>query len=349
VVVERAIQDWQAQIQGALAEGTRLRIRGAGSKDFLGEVGAFDADINTQSHQGIIEYAPTELVMTVRAGTPLATVKAVLAEQRQYWPCDPPIFGGAGTVGGAIAAGLSGPGRVAHGAVRDLVLGVGIINGAGKALKFGGQVMKNVAGYDVSRLMTGSFGTLGLITDVSFKVLPLPAAEVTVARVETVEQAHERFLQVGRLPLPCSASAWFEGTSYLRFSGSNAGVEDARQTIGGDVIAADIWSRIRDHRLDAFAAAKTVWRISVPPGSQAMLSQSSLLEWSGAQRWLLDPGFDPRSTLSEGHATLFRAPATDQTQRFQPLSAVVGGIHKRLKHQFDPQGIFNPGRLYQEI
>jgi glycolate oxidase FAD binding subunit len=344
VVVERAIQDWQAQIQGALAEGTRLRIRGAGSKDFLGEVGAFDADINTQSHQGIIEYAPTELVMTVRAGTPLATVKAVLAEQRQYWPCDPPIFGG-----GAIAAGLSGPGRVAHGAVRDLVLGVGIINGAGKALKFGGQVMKNVAGYDVSRLMTGSFGTLGLITDVSFKVLPLPAAEVTVARVETVEQAHERFLQVGRLPLPCSASAWFEGTSYLRFSGSNAGVEDARQTIGGDVIAADIWSRIRDHRLDAFAAAKTVWRISVPPGSQAMLSQSSLLEWSGAQRWLLDPGFDPRSTLSEGHATLFRAPATDQTQRFQPLSAVVGGIHKRLKHQFDPQGIFNPGRLYQEI
>ena len=349
MVVDSTLKDWQAQIETALAAGTSLCIRGAGSKDFLGESVTCDQQLNTQGYEGVIDYAPTELVMTVRAGTQLASVNAALAEQRQYWPCDPPSYGGNATIGGAVAAGLSGPGRVAYGAVRDLVLGVGMINSAGKALNFGGRVMKNVAGYDVSRLMAGSLGTLGLITDVSIKVLPLPEAEVTLARVETVEMAHARFLQLARTALPCSASAWLAGVSYLRFSGSQAGVEAAQQKMGGDVTSSNIWAQIRDHHIDEFEQAGNIWRISVEPGSPTLLQQSSLLEWYGGQRWLLDPDFDPRLHLEAGHATLFRASPESSLPRFQPLTAVVEGIHRRLKQQFDPQRIFNPGRLFRDI
>ncbi|MDP4639666.1 MAG: glycolate oxidase subunit GlcE [Pseudomonadales bacterium] len=352
-------QDWQAQVSAALAGNTSLRIRGLGSKDFLGEQVQADGDICTLAHNGILDYAPTELVLTARSGTRLSEINAALAAHGQFWPCEPPLFGGQqngdATLGGAVAAGLAGPGRVAYGAVRDFVLGAGIVTGTGKALQFGGRVMKNVAGYDVARLLAGSMGTLGLITDVSIKVLPLPEQVLTLAWPETISQAQARFLQASLTTTPCTAAAWLAGTSYMRFAGSALGVQAAHQRLGGELVADDIWRQLRDHQLPLLAAANNLWRVSVAPAASALLTQTQVLDWHGGQRWLCDPLADPRVGLEGGHATLFRAPAefsapaATATARFQPLTAVVRDLHLRLKQQFDPGRLFNPGRLYRDL
>jgi glycolate oxidase FAD binding subunit len=341
--------DWLARIAKARAEGSSLGIRGGGSKDFFGEPTHETAIIDTRDYTGIIDYAPTELVMTARAGTPLATIRQALTDAGQYWPCDPPSFDGQATLGGCIAAGLAGPGRSALGSVRDSVLGVAILTGMGQSLHFGGQVMKNVAGYDVSRLMVGSLGTLGVLTQVSFKVLPVPQESLTLAYEESITAAQARFLAVSRIPEPCSASAWLDGVSYLHFSGSLIGVTAARRSAGGEIVDNAVWAQLRDHQIDSLRKAESLWRVSVLPDSTELLDSTQVLEWHGGQRWLCDPDFDPRTRLTAGHATLFRAPATAPASRFSPLGSVVAGIHQRLKDTFDPDRIFSPGRLYRDL
>ena len=341
--------DWLARIAQARAQSTCLGIRGGGSKDFFGEATDVDTVIDSREYTGIIDYAPTELVMTARAGTPLSEIRQALTDADQYWPCDPPGFGGQATLGGCIAAGIAGPGRAALGAVRDSVLGVGMLTGRGQQLAFGGQVMKNVAGYDVSRLMVGSLGTLGLLTQVSFKVLPVPQKSLTLAYEESISAAQARFLSISNSPAPCTASAWFDGTSYLRFTGSHIGVTDARQQAGGELVDDTVWTQLRDHKIACLQHAKCLWRVSVLPASADLLDETQVLEWNGGQRWLCDPEFDPRARLRAGHATLFRAPVTAPIARFSPLAPVVAGIHQRLKDTFDPDRIFSPGRLYRDL
>ncbi|MFT4631342.1 MAG: glycolate oxidase FAD binding subunit [Candidatus Azotimanducaceae bacterium] len=340
--------DWLARIAHARVRGGSLGIRGGGSKDFYGEPTDEAAVIDTRDYAGMIEYSPTELVMTARAGTSLAEIRQTLMDAGQYWPCDPPGFDGQATLGGCIAAGLAGPGRATRGSVRDSVLGVAILTGSGQALHFGGQVMKNVAGYDVSRLMVGSLGTLGILTQVSFKVLPLPQESLTLAYEESIAAAQARFLAVSNSTAPCSAAAWMDGISYLHFSGSLIGVTDARQSAGGEIVDNAIWSRLRDHKIDSLRDAESLWRVSVLPDSTDLLDETQVLEWHGGQRWLCDPEFDPRTRIKAGYATLFRAPKTSLS-RFSPLSPVVAGLHQRLKKAFDPDRIFSPGRLYPDL
>ena len=341
--------DWLARIAQARSQGSSLGIRGGGSKDFYGEPTDETDVIDTRDYTGIIEYAPTELVMTARAGTPLAEIRQTLTDAGQYWPCDPPSFDGDATLGGCVAAGLAGPCRAALGSIRDSVLGVALLTGTGQSLHFGGQVMKNVAGYDVSRLMVGSLGTLGILTQVSFKVLPIPQERLTLAYEESITAAQARFLAVSNSPAPCSAAAWFDGITYLQFSGSLIGVTDARQTAGGEVVDSAVWPRLRDHQIDSLRQAESLWRVSVLPDSTDLLDATQVLEWYGGQRWLCDPDFDPRRRLKAGHATLFRAPVSVPLSRFSPLSSVVAVLHQRLKDTFDPDRIFNPGRLYAEL
>ena len=352
------------RIRAAAASGSPLRIRGGGSKDFYGEVTGGEL-LETGSHAGITSYEPSELVVTVRAGTPLAELEAVLAEKGQCLPFEPPHFEGGATVGGMVAAGLSGPARASVGALRDYVLGVSMINGRGEALTFGGQVMKNVAGYDVSRLMVGAMGTLGLITDVSLKVLPVAPAEATLKFAMTQAQALERLNAWGGQPLPLNASCWVDDagmpTLFLRLRGAVAAVEAACKSLGGErqdnaAVAPD-WALCRDQRLPWFLerGGRDLWRLSVPQTTPALdLPEAPLIEWHGGLRWLRAAATDAArvreaAAQAGGHATLFIAgsdTATTAAGRFAPLAAPLDRIHRELKREFDPAGIFNRGRMY---
>jgi glycolate oxidase FAD binding subunit len=328
-----------------------LRIRGGGSKDFYGEESAGEA-LDMSAYSGIVAYEPKELVLTVRAGTRLDHVEAELASQRQMLAFEPPHFGEDATIGGAVAAGLSGPRRPYAGALRDFVLGTRIVNGKGEDLSFGGRVIKNVAGYDISRLMAGSLGTLGVITEISFKVLPRPPAEETLA-FEMDEEA--AMMQVNRwagLPLPLSATAWEAGRLRVRLSGAQTAVAAAKGKMGGEAIAAgDYWSDLREHRLPFFAGAHALWRISVPQTAEPLeLPYPQLVEWGGGVRWMASEA-DPlavRSTAERagGHATLFRG-GDRRAGVFHPLTPALMKIHRRLKEAFDPAGILNPNRMYR--
>jgi glycolate oxidase FAD binding subunit len=339
-----------ARIADAAARKQPLRIRGGGSKDFygaqtLGEV------CDVAEHTGIVAYEPKELVLTVRAGTPLAQVESALAAERQMLPFEPPHFGSA-TIGGAVAAGLSGPRRPYAGAVRDFVLGTRIVNGKGEDLAFGGRVIKNVAGYDVSRLMAGALGTLGVITEISFKVLPRPPVESTVAFEMPESEAIVSMNQWAGQPLPLSATAWQDGVLRVRLSGAQTAVAAARAKMGGEEVAggADYWSDLREQRLAFFAPGRPLWRISVMQTAQPLeLGGAQLIEWGGGVRWVsgeLD-AFAMRSTAERagGHVTLFRG-GDKSVGVFHPLKPAVAKIHKRLKLAFDPAGILNPGRMY---
>jgi glycolate oxidase FAD binding subunit len=333
------------------ARKAALRIRGGGSKDFYGEASAGEA-LEMSGYSGIVAYEPKELVLTVRAGTRLSQVEAELESQRQMLPFEPPHFGDAATIGGAVAAGLSGPRRPYAGAVRDFVLGTRIVNGKGEDLSFGGRVIKNVAGYDVSRLMAGALGTLGIITEISFKVLPRPPAEATL-EFEMGEEAAT--LQVNRwagLPLPLSATAWEAGRLRVRLSGAPTAVAAARQKMGGESVdAGDYWVSLREHRLPFFIGGAPLWRVSVPQAAEPLaVSQPQLVEWGGGLRWVVGD-LDPlmvRSTAERagGHATLFRGGNRDAGV-FHPLKPPILKIHKRLKEAFDPAGILNPNRMYR--
>jgi len=368
--VERVSNDLttelQDRIRAAAESSTPLRLQGNGTKSFLGR--AIDGEVLALSgHTGILSYQPTELVITARCGTPLCEIEAALAEQGQLLPFEPPHFANDSegsdttldaTLGGTIACGLSGPARPYAGAARDLVLGARILTGRAKVLRFGGEVMKNVAGYDVSRLMTGAFGTLGILLDISIKVLPIPSATRTLAQSCSQAEALERMTHWAARPLPVSATCFDGERLWVRLSGNQGGVAAASERIGGELIdeadAVAFWrDQVREQRHPFFVGDSPLWRLSVPATTSPLpLPGEQLIEWGGAQRWLRsDAGADAiRSRVSTlgGHATLFRG-GDRHSEVFHPLPPGLLALHREMKRAFDPKGILNPGRLYATL
>jgi glycolate oxidase FAD binding subunit len=344
---------FQDVIRDAAARRAPLRVRGGGSKDFFGNEPR-GALLDTRSYAGIVDYEPAELVLTARCGTPLAEVEKVLGENGQCLAFEPPHFGAA-TFGGCVAAGLSGPRRMSAGALRDFVLGVKLVDGRARELAFGGRVMKNVAGYDVSRLAAGSLGTLGLIAEASLKVLPKPERDLTLAFPMAQAEAIEAVNRWAGQPLPVSASAWHDGTLSLRLSGAEPAVRAAAAKLGGDRVegGSAFWRAVREHEHAFFQGREPLWRLAVPSATPPLaLAGEQMIEWGGGQRWLRTPA--PAAEVREGarraggHATLFRAP-DKSAGAFSPLDAVLMRLHHALKAEFDPAGILNPGRLYGEL
>jgi glycolate oxidase FAD binding subunit len=343
---------FSARIRAASASGAPLRIRGGGTKDWYGQ--ALQGDLlDTRDYAGIVSYEPTELVITARCGTPLAEIEALLAQHRQMLAFEPPRFGPESTIGGVVASALSGPRRASAGAVRDFVLGAVLMDGRGEALRFGGQVMKNVAGYDVSRLLAGSLGTLGLILEVSLKVLPVPLREASLRFEMSEIDALRHLNEWAGQPLPISASCWHQGVLSLRLSGAEAAVMAAQRKLGGQALDDDVdfWAALRDQTHPYFCGG-SLWRLSVPSAASAIILRGEqLIEWGGAQRWLkVDDTAQVdniRRTVAAagGHAALFCGPGK-HAGVFHPLAPAVMKIHQRLKDSFDPAGIFNPGRMY---
>lgn len=358
---QAALTRLRDRIHAAAADRKPLRIRGAGSKDFYGCEPRGEL-LDTREYRGIVDYQPTELVMTARAGTPLAEIEAALAENDQWLAFEPPAFGGEATIGGVIAAGLSGPGRQSAGAARDFVLGAAMLDAQGNALSFGGQVMKNVAGYDISRLLCGSLGILGLIAEVSLKVLPRPAASVTVAMKIPADEAVRQLNEWGGRPLPLSASAWIDDGLVLRLSGARAAVDSALATFARDHGAAGLseeqarewWDGLRHQSLRFFRGDHSpLWRLSVPSTAAPIdLPGKQLIEWGGALRWWRTSAdassIRAAAALAGGHATLFRG-GQRADGVFTPLPSPMLALHRRLKAEFDPDGIFNPGRLVPDL
>jgi glycolate oxidase FAD binding subunit len=340
-----------AQVQRAVAQHTPLRIRGGDSKRFLGR-DVQGEELDTRSHRGVVAYDPTELVITARAGTPLVELYAVLDDADQMLPCEPPLFDGKGTLGGAVAAGLSGPRRPWAGSMRDFVLGCRVITGDGDHLRFGGQVMKNVAGYDMSRLLAGSFGSLGVLTEVSLKVLPKPRARRSFALTVGADDAMRELSAWRKAALPVSGACYADGRLQVRLEGGSGSVKSAVDRIGGEEIDCAFWDALRDHRLPFFADTRPLWRLSLPNATPLMpLPGDVLLDWAGAQRWLKSdaPAADIRrlAHAAGGHATCF-TPSPDR-EPFQPLAAPLLRYQHQLKRRLDPSGVLNPGRLYADL
>ncbi len=338
----------------AAADARRpLRIRGGGSKAFYGNTTAGD-DLDVTAYRGIINYEPTELVITARAGTPLADIEAAMREKGQMLGFEPPHFSGGATIGGCIAAGLSGPRRAYAGSARDFVLGLRLLDGRGTDLAFGGQVMKNVAGYDVSRLVTGSLGTLGVILEVSLKALPLPPAELTLCREQSRVDAIAAMNAWAGQPLPVTGTCHVEKRLYVRLAGAASAVKAAAKKIGGEEVdnAAQFWRDVRDQRDMFFGGVRPIWRISLrSTAAELDLTGPQLVEWNGALRWIKTD--DDASAVREaarkadGHATLFRR-GNPQISAFHPLPETMMQLHQRIKQAMDPAGILNPGRMYAE-
>jgi glycolate oxidase FAD binding subunit len=306
------------------------------------------------AHRGIVHYEPTELVMTARCGTPLRDIERTLADNQQMLGFEPPHFGDNATLGGCIASGLSGPSRPFRGAARDFVLGVRMINGKGEELRFGGEVMKNVAGYDLARLLTGSLGTLGLILDVSVKILPKPEVDHTVCFELSQAAAIQRVNELMGRAYPLSAAAYDGDHLYLRLSGNAAAVTSAQKQIGGDSArqGEQFWYDLREHRHAFFQNQHPLWRLALAPATPPLeFDGKQFLDWGGAQRWLVSEE-DPariRKKLGElgGHATVFRN--SGEQPVFQPLTGKLRELHMNLKLAFDPLCLFNPGRLYPDF
>ena len=345
------------KVQKAAERSRPMRIRGGGTKDFYGQV-LHGELLDTRPLAGVVSYEPSELVVTVRAGTRVRELEAALAEKGQCLPFEPPQFGVSSTVGGMVAAGLSGPARASVGSLRDYVLGVQIINGKGQLLTFGGQVMKNVAGYDVSRLMAGSMGTLGVIVQVSLKVLPIPPAETTLIFDLSETSARQQLNRWGGQPLPLNASCWVDGVLLVRLRGAQAAVAAARKIMGGQSVDKDArrhWTGLRDHQLSFFHLdwGEALWRVSTPDTATPLNLGPTVVEWHGAQRWVKLPSKDSArvreaAARAGGHATLFRG-GDGRTPVFTPLEAPLARISQALKNEFDPSGIFGLGRMYPQI
>ncbi|MCF8003404.1 MAG: glycolate oxidase subunit GlcE [Chromatiaceae bacterium] len=412
------------QVTAARSAGTALTIHGGKTKAFYGNPVSADAELDCSIHRGVMAYEPTELAITVRAGTPLAEVEALLAEQGQEFPFEPPHFGDQATIGGMVAAGLSGPRRPYAASVRDAVLGVRVLNGKGEVMDFGGRVMKNVAGYDLSRLMVGSLGVLGVLLEVSIKVMPRPLGRITLVQEQDQPSALALMQRWAGQALPITGTAWLNGRLHVRVAGSEEALSETQRILGGTPMAnqeADaFWTAIREQQLDCFVGERALWRVSVPPATAAdAIPGADLIEWGGALRWLRsevgtavdadhastvgaisdagarigleseseseseagagagagagrgtvssaracvatggDVGADGVSAeavralaaAAGGHAALFRAAASTPLPSdgvFAPLSPVALRLHQNLKQAFDPDGLFNPGRLYQ--
>jgi glycolate oxidase FAD binding subunit len=348
--MEQAAAALAERVKQAAARGVRLRIVGHGSKDFYG--GPLRGEpLATAPLAGVVEYEPAELVLSAGAATPLPELEAVLAQRDQMLAFEPPRFAGRGTLGGAIAAGLAGPRRAYAGAPRDFVLGVRLIDGRGRLLRFGGRVLKNVAGFDVSRLLVGSLGTLGVLTEITLKVLPRPAQELTLCFELSQAEALERMNRLAARALPLSASAWLDRRLYVRLSGPSAALRAARHELGGEELpdAAAWWDALRDQRLEFFARARWLWRVSLPPTAPPLETAAcTAIEWGGALRWIADPAdaHALRATAARhgGHATLFRAPQKPGGA-FAPLPGALLELHRRIKAVFDPAGVFDAARL----
>jgi len=339
----------------AVNDNSPLQIHGGKTKQFLGRPAAGNA-LDVSAHRGIINYEPTELVITARSGTPLKFLEQTLADNNQMLAFEPPHFGQDATLGGAIACNLSGPRRPYAGAARDFVLGMRLINGQAGRVRFGGEVMKNVAGYDVSRLMTGAMGTLGVLLDISLKVLPKPGYECTLMQTLTVQQALDNMHYWAQRPLPVSATCYDGEALYIRLSGTPRTVDAAIKTIGGDQVdaAGHYWQQLKEHGHAFFQRSEPLWRLSLASDTPPMpLDGDWCYEWGGAQRWLVSglPAdvIQRAASAAGGHATLYRQHGMQHEHVFQPLSAGLKRIHQRLKSAMDPHGIFNPGRLYQGI
>ncbi|HEY5764373.1 MAG TPA: glycolate oxidase subunit GlcE [Rhodocyclaceae bacterium] len=350
---EADLRHWQSLVRAAARANRKLRVRGFGSKDFYG--GELEGEVfDTREHAGVVYYEPTELVVTARCGTPLAELEATLAGQGQWLPCEPPHFGGA-SVGGMVAAGIAGPARMAAGGIRDYVLGVRVIDGNGELLRFGGEVMKNVAGYDVSRLYAGSLGTLGVIVDVSLKVLPRPVATETRVLELDREAALATMNQFAGQAVPLTASAWYRGQLFLRFAGSPAAVGKLAKDVGGEVLAdaAQFWESLREQTHEFFAGAvagnESLYRLALPVrAASSVPAGDCLIEWGGAQRWCYGDGERLRETAEQSGGVAVRFRTAGDASRADSMPARhpnIQMIERRLRKAFDPSGVFSHGRL----
>lgn len=395
------LNELRERVMAAHQQRHSLRLRGAGTKDFYGEdtvpprqtaageanasvaTGAGDSTVlDLRPYRGIVDYEPSELVITARCGTPLSEIESALAERGQFLAFEPPACGGDPTIGGVIAAGLSGPRRMYAGAARDFVLGVTLLDARGDILRFGGRVMKNVAGFDVSRLLCGSLGILGVLTEVSIKVLPRPRAEETLRFEMPARQAVEAFNRWSGQPLPLSGAAWCDGVAWLRLSGASSAVRAAQDRLGGERVdptaAIQWWNGLRHYQHPVFQSS-TLWRLSVPDTTGPLeLPGNPLIDWGGALRWYATDAqrddkmqrvasragdtaqaANQRTTLGVentaaairnvasavgGTAMCWRGPAP-AGGRFHPLQPTVATLTRRLKDRFDPHGVFNPGRM----
>ena len=355
-------QELQDRVRAACNDKTMLKIVGGNSKHFYGNTNITSNAskvevIETRIHQGIISYEPSELVITARAGTPLKEIEDLLAENNQMLPFEPPHFGEHATLGGVIATGLSGSRRPFTGSVRDFVLGTKILTGKGDIMSFGGQVMKNVAGYDVSRLMVGALGTLGVLLEVSIKVLPLPHTEVTQCLGMSQQNALKTMHELNQTSLPLSALAYEGDKLYVRLSGALSAVTSAQKKIGGETLvhADKFWQQLNEQTHPFFESGKSLWRLSVPYTAKVDLNENSFIDWAGGLYWINSDKeaeeIQQHAIEQNGSATLFKVANNSQLhqERFMPLEAKIKQLHINLKLRFDPYGILNYGRLYSEL
>ncbi len=347
VVENDSLERLQQQIKQAAANATSLQICGGGSKSFYGNPVEGEV-LDVAAHSGIVDYDPAELVITLRGGCKLTDVEALLAEKGQMFGFEPPHFSDTATIGGAVASGLAGPRRAFAGGIRDFIIGVKVLDGRGDVLNFGGRVIKNVAGFDVSRIMAGSMGTLGVLLEVSLRVIPCFETEVTLGFDHDSAESHIRWInELGGRPLPLSASMWYQGRSFIRLSGSQQGVDSAAKQLGGDDELAP-WQSLREQAHQFFESHSQINRISLPPTTELSLQQDQLIEWSGAQRWISDCDIErmrERLQVKQSSLCLFRG-SREPASVFQPLDETSMILHRNLKSRFDPAGILNRNRLY---
>ncbi|MGK0270345.1 MAG: glycolate oxidase FAD binding subunit [Cocleimonas sp.] len=350
----------QNSVKVAISDKSPLYIHGGNSKLFFGNI--VDAKpLDISPHTGIIDYEPTELCITVRAGTLLSDIEKVLTAENQILPFEPPQYSPNATIGGALATGISGPRRAYTGSVRDAILGVKIINGEGEIVSFGGQVMKNVAGYDLSRMMVRSQGTLGVILEVSIRLLPKPKDEITISLEGSQSFAINFFQSLRTQQLPVTASAWFNDQAFLRLSGSEKSLAfQLKEMISNNKASpvenpSQFWNDIRDHKHHFFGRMdKPLWRLSLPPAADEIkqINDNQLIEWGGAQRWVntnTPPNIVHSSANSRnGYATLFQG-NIPETSCFPKLDDNLLKLHRQLKNNMDPNHIFNPGRMYSGL
>ncbi len=345
-----ATLELQALVSGAIRRHSPLNIQGGGTKQFLRPPGSGET-LDVTPHRGIINYEPSELVITARAGTPLRELENALAGESQMLAFEPPHFGEGATLGGTLACGLSGPRRAHCGGARDFILGMRIINGHGEVMRFGGEVLKNVAGYDVSRLMVGAYGSLGLILDASLKVLPRPETEITVVLTYSQSAGLAFVSSLARRSLPVSATLVERDKVCFRLSGSADAVTAAHKQLGGESHETTaFWNAVKEHQHNFFRIERPLWRLTLPAHAPLVdLDGEYLIEWAGALRWLKSD-IDPvriKKYVREygGHARRFDGADTALLEHAD-LPEPLMRLHARTRAAFDPLRIFNPGCLH---